>query len=236
MQRVVRVAFSWLVLHFAGASLAAAASEQVHPVAEIAAVAGAEALRLARPAASGLKVDEARVDDRLRLPRCGEPLAAKAAPGNRSGGRTTIEVSCPGRGWRVFVPVTLAARLPVVVATRPLPVGQPLTAADLALDERDVHALPRGYYMRIEDAVGQSVSRALGAGEALTPAALRPGRAIRRGQQVILLARADGLAVRTNGEALSDGGISQRIRVRNLSSGREVEGVVRSAELVEVGM
>jgi flagella basal body P-ring formation protein FlgA len=126
--------------------------------------------------------------------------------------------------------------MPVVVAARPLPVGQLLEATDLALAERDVHALTRGYYRRIDDALGQSVSRALGAGEALTPAALRAGTVVRRGQQVILLARTEGLAVRMNGEALADGGISQRIRVRNLASGREVEAVVRSAELVEVGM
>lgn len=214
----------------------AAGAPPVQSVEDIAAAARAEALRQALPSTEGLKVEETRVDDRLRLPRCREPLAARAAPGNRVVGRTTIEVSCRTPEWRVFVPVSLALRMPVVVAARPLPVGQALEATDLALAERDVHALTRGYYRRIEDALGRSVSRPLGAGEALTPAALRAGTVVRRGQQVILLARTAGLAVRMNGEALADGGISQRIRVRNLASGREVEGVVRSAELVEVGM
>jgi flagella basal body P-ring formation protein FlgA len=218
-------------LVLSGAALAAD-----HPVTEIAAAAGAEALRLADPAARGLKVSEARVDPRLRLARCSRPLAAKAAPGGRAGGRTTIEVSCPSPAWRVFVPVTIAARAAVVVAARPLPIGVALAAEDLALAERDVHTLPRGYYTRIEDAVGLEVGRAIGAGEALTPAVARAGTVVRRGQQVILLARTDGISVRMKGEALSDGGVGHRVRVRNLSSAREVEGVVRSAGVVEVPM
>ena len=232
----VRTASACLVALLAGWGLPAPAAGSVQPVGDIAAAASAAALRLAPPATAGLKVEEARVDDRLRLPRCEQPLAAEAAPGSRIGGRTTIEVRCPQPSWRVFVPVTLAVRLPVVVAARPLPVGRALGAADLALAERDAHGLTRGYFTRVEDAVGQQVSRALGAGEAVTPAVLRAGTVVRRGQQVTLLARTDGIAVRMGGEALADGGTGQRIRVRNLSSGREVEGVVRSADLVEVGM
>ncbi len=229
----LRLAFATLAvaLVLPGAALAAD-----HPVGEIADAAGAEALRLADPAARGLEVAEARVDPRLRLARCSRPLAAKAAPGSRAGGRTTIEVACPSPAWRVFVPVTIAARVPVVVAARPLPLGVALTAEDLVLSERDVHALPRGYYTRIEDAVGLEVGRAIGAGEAVSPAAARAGTVVRRGQQVILLARTDGVAVRMKGEALSDGGVGHRVRVRNLSSARELEGVVRSAGVVEVLM
>ncbi|MCU0976195.1 MAG: flagellar basal body P-ring formation protein FlgA [Steroidobacteraceae bacterium] len=220
-----------VALALPGAALAAD-----HPVEEIKAAAGAEALRLADPAARGLKVGEARVDPRLRLARCSRPLAAKAAPGSRAGGRATIEVSCPSPAWRVFVPVSIAAQVPVVVAARPLPLGVALAAEDLVLAERDLHALPRGYYTRIEDAVGLEVGRAIGAGEALTPAVARAGTVVRRGQQVILLARADGISVRMKGEALADGGVGHRVRVRNLSSAREVEGIVRSAGVVEVPM
>jgi flagella basal body P-ring formation protein FlgA len=236
MRWSIRLTLICLLPAVAPAGVPPASAQSIQPVESIAEAARAEALRLAPPGTAGLKVDEARVDDRLRLARCAAPLAARPAPGSRVGGRVTIEVECPGLGWRVFVPVTLALRLPVVVAARPLPVGQAIAPADLRLVQRDVHGLPRGYYTRIEDAVGLSVARALGAGEAVTPAVVRAGTLVRRGQQVILLARTDGLAVRMGGEALSDGGISQRIRVRNLSSGREVEGIVRSAGLVEVGM
>lgn len=236
MSPVSLVAPACLAALLAVAGPSAAAAAPLQPVADIAAAASAAALGLAPPATPGLQVEEARVDERLRLPRCERPLGAEAAPGSRIGGRITIEVRCPHPAWRVFVPVSLAVRRPVVVAARPLPAGRALEAGDLTLAERDLHGLPRGYYTRVEDAVGQEVARALGAGEALTPAILRAGTVVRRGQQVTLLARTGGLAVRMGGEALADAGPGQRIRVRNLSSGREVEGVVRSADLVEVGM
>jgi flagella basal body P-ring formation protein FlgA len=42
------------------------------------------------------------------------------------------------------------------------------------------------------------------------------------------------MRVRMAGTALADGAEGQRITVRNLSSSREVEGVVRSAQTVEI--
>ena len=214
----------------------AAAGSGVQPVADIATAAGREALRLAQGDASGIRVEEARVDPRLRLERCSGPLAARAAQGARAGGRMTIEVSCRAPRWRVFVPVTLTARLPVAVAARPLAARTALSATDLRMAERDLHSLPQGYFTALEDAVGLELTRALGAGETLTPGAVRHGSLVRRGQQVILLARGEGISVRMKGEALADGGLNQRVRVRNLSSGREIEGVVRSADVVEVAL
>ena len=43
-----------------------------------------------------------------------------------------------------------------------------------------------------------------------------------------------GMTIQMSGKALMDGAISQRIRVENTNSGRIVEGIVRSRELVEV--
>jgi len=220
------LALAWSALAVAG----------IHPVEDIAAAAGQEALRLARGEATGVQVEEARVDPRLRLARCSEPLATRPAQGARAGGRMTIEVSCADPRWRIYVPVTLSARVPVAVAARPLPARTALAASDLRLAERDLHALPQGYFTRLEDAAGLELTRALGAGETLTPGAVRAGSLVRRGQAVTLLARSDALTVRMQGEALSDGGLNQRIRVRNLSSGREIEGVVVSADVVEVAL
>ena len=53
-------------------------------------------------------------------------------------------------------------------------------------------------------------------------------------EAVTLVAEADGVAVRMNGRALSDGAVNQRIKVRNESSGKVLEGIARSAQLVQV--
>jgi len=51
---------------------------------------------------------------------------------------------------------------------------------------------------------------------------------------VTLRAQTNALQIRVAGKALMDGALGQRIRVQNTASGRVVEGLVRSAELVEV--
>ena len=49
-----------------------------------------------------------------------------------------------------------------------------------------------------------------------------------------LLADAGGISVRMAGRALSDGLMNQRVRVQNLSSGKIVEGIARSEQVVEI--
>ena len=59
-------------------------------------------------------------------------------------------------------------------------------------------------------------------------------RVVQRGQTVTLIATNGGFSVRMAGRALSDGMINQRVRVENLSSGKVVEGIARSEQVVEI--
>ncbi len=59
-------------------------------------------------------------------------------------------------------------------------------------------------------------------------------KVVQRGQAVTLLADAGGISVRMAGRALSDGLMNQRVRVQNLSSGKIVEGIARSEQVVEI--
>jgi flagella basal body P-ring formation protein FlgA len=70
----------------------------------------------------------------------------------------------------------------------------------------------------------------------LTPAMLAAVPLVSRGQQVTLEAQTDGVHIRMGGEALAEAALGQRVRVKNLSSERVVEGVVRSDEVVEVSL
>jgi flagella basal body P-ring formation protein FlgA len=42
------------------------------------------------------------------------------------------------------------------------------------------------------------------------------------------------MSVRMAGRALSDGFVNQRVKVENLSSGKTVEGIARSEQIVEI--
>ena len=181
------------------------------------------------------RIEATGLDARLRLPRCGTALEAFATGSRRAGRALTVGVRCPATGgWSLYVPVRMSVSRQVMVAARPLRRGQTLGAGDLRVEEREVTSLPGGYYQSAEQLGAQVLTRDLAAGAVIAPSALRQPTLIRRGQSVHLLSRLGGIEIRARGEALSDGAPEQRIQVRNSSSGRVVEGIVRSADIVEV--
>ncbi|MFO1406029.1 MAG: flagellar basal body P-ring formation chaperone FlgA [Steroidobacteraceae bacterium] len=175
--------------------------------------------------------------DVTRLPRlagCPVPLHADAGPVRPGVNRLSVRVECDGPpSWRVWVPVALAIREPMVVARRDLARDALLTAADVEVVER----VPDGPGRWVRDP-GELVGRRLGepvaAGTPLQSGATRADRLVVRGQQVTISTAVGSLAVTARGIAQSDGGLGARIRVRSLSSNRVVEGIVRSSEVVEV--
>ncbi|MEO1244374.1 MAG: flagellar basal body P-ring formation chaperone FlgA [Pseudomonadota bacterium] len=183
----------------------------------------------------GTSVEAGFLDPRLRLPDCSSPLSAFLNAGADVDRVTTVGVRCSGdRAWKVYVPVSMATTATVAVASRHLPKGSVVTADSLRLERRDVTRSRRGYYSSIEAALGQRVLQTVLKGRMLSPDLLEANRVIRRGQSVTLVVMQGTLRLNMAGKALIDGAIGQRISVENLSSGRTVEGIVRSPEHVEV--
>lgn len=180
-------------------------------------------------------VEAGFLDPRLRLPACDAPLEPFLNRGAEVDRATTVGVRCPGtRRWKVYVPVTVVTTADVVVAARLLTSGTLIAAGDLRIERRDVTRNRRGYFTSVAAAVGQRVRQPVLEGRMLTPVAVAADKVIRRGQSVTLIVENDGVRINMSGKALIDGAIGQRIRVENSSSGRVVEGIVRSPEHVEV--
>ena len=68
----------------------------------------------------------------------------------------------------------------------------------------------------------------------ITPNMLESAVAIRRGQKVTLVNHNGPVSVSMAGEALNEATLGQRIRIKNVNSGRILEGIVRSDEMVEI--
>lgn len=182
-----------------------------------------------------ITVTTGRLDPRLRLAACADGLEAFLPPGAGSGRGGTVGVRCNGpRPWVLYVPVTVRETREVVVLARPLGQDAVIGADDLALERRDVSRLAGGYFAADDLPVGQVLRRPLPAGAVVGPRQVAPRKLVRRGGQVILAARVQGLAVRMTGIALADAAAGDRIQVRNLSSKRVVEGVVGADGSVEV--
>ncbi len=176
-----------------------------------------------------------RLDPRLRLPRCGEPLSTRHAHQRRHSGPVSIEVRCEGaKPWALYVPVTVARYAEVLVTRRALARGDALGAEDVALERRRIDPRHADYLTDAGEVGGLLVTRPIGPGQIVTRAQLRRPQLVRRGDHVVLSSGARGIRVQVKGEALEDGAAGERISVLNLRSERVIEGVVDTSGQVIV--
>jgi flagella basal body P-ring formation protein FlgA len=170
----------------------------------------------------------------LQLARC-DNVKSSIALGPRTPARVLIQLRCDGSTpWHLYVPVKVVGTSPVVLAVHAIVTGTVLTAKDVTVEQRDVLALPPGFLDDPSIAVGMTAARSISGGAVLTNQQLLGVRAVQRGQTVTLVADAGGISVRMPGKVLTDGLVNQRVRVENLSSGKIVEGIARSEQVVEI--
>jgi flagella basal body P-ring formation protein FlgA len=170
-----------------------------------------------------------------QLAKCSRPVRALPASAHHMQDRLTIELQCTDvKGWHFYVPVRIVGISTAVVAAHALIMGTVLQAADLKVEQHDVTDLPLGFLDDPQVAVGLTVSRPVAGGAYVTNQQLVASKAVQRGQSVTLVADAGGMNIRMAGRALTDGLVNQRVRVTNLSSGKVVEGIARSAQVVEI--
>lgn len=181
------------------------------------------------------RIEIGRLDPRLRLRQCTAPLQASVLGGRARVGATSVAVRCEdGRPWTLYVTARVVVFGEVLVAARALRRGETLHAGDLRRERRDLSRLPYGYLSEAAEAEGKVLQRSYLAGQAVQPNHLEAPLLVKRGQQVTLHARTDSVEIRMAGEALSDGAQGERIRVRNHSSDRIVEGEVVAKGVVRV--
>jgi flagella basal body P-ring formation protein FlgA len=164
-------------------------------------------------------------------------MALKTLPVRLAGensGSVTVQVTVDGQP-AAAVPMSfrLLRRAPAVIAARDLPAGTVLTGDDLRVEDRP--ELPgRLVLSDASQAVGQQSTVPIKGGAILTASQLKPAILIKRGTRVRLVCKGPTFVATATGEAMQDGAAGQTIRVRNLSSLRELPALVRDGETAEV--
>ena len=175
------------------------------------------------------------IEPQLQLQRCRLPVRTVLATPHHMKDRATIELRCQdAKSWHLYVQVRIIGTSTVAVAAHAIVVGSVLKAADLKVEQHDISELPPGFLDDPAIAVGLTAARPIAGGAFLTNQQLVAAKAVQRGQSVTLVADLGGMSVRMAGKALSDGLVNQRVRVENLSSGKIVEGIARSEQIVEI--
>ncbi len=177
------------------------------------------------------------LDTRLRLQACESKLDVFENDSRIMVGNKTVGVKCSSPvAWTVYVPVKIKVFKSVVVASKGLSANHIITKEDLKNKTTDISLLRQGYMENKEQLIGQQLKYAVSMEAVITSMSIRPQKIVRRGELITLVASAGKMEVRVNGTALADAQLGQRVKVKNNSSKRIVEGVVEGPGIVKVIM
>jgi flagella basal body P-ring formation protein FlgA len=135
-------------------------------------------------------------------------------------------------GWTRKMQARARIVADVVVAATDIAAGHPIGDADIEVDARDVTAVA-DFFADPADVIGMTGRRPLKAGDLLRKRLLATAVLVKRGDEVHIVARNQGIEVQVSGETLDSGGMGDLVRVRNLSSGTVLRARVTGAGEVE---
>ncbi len=177
------------------------------------------------------------IDPRLQLADCTDPLkVALFNPPVPLAGRITLQINCTApTPWKIYVKATVHVLKAVIVAIRPLARGYTITMADVQLQERPMESLRQNYFESTAAVIGKTLKQSVATGTVISATALDNARMVKKNQQVTITSGASAtINVKTNGVALSDGSMGERISVRNSASNKVIEATVLAPGLVSV--
>ncbi len=114
----------------------------------------------------------------------------------------------------------------VVVAQRPLSIGNIVRRDDLTFETRVFEREGALGVTRVEEVIGQEVKRFIPGGEMVQPDALRARALVQRSQPVTVTGDGESVQIRLTGEALDSGSYGDTVRVR-IGDGRRRQQVLR---------
>lgn len=183
-----------------------------------------------------VEIQLGNLDSRLQIPVCEQPLQAQINQNQRPIGRVNVKVDCAGSApWTRYVPVTVRVFEHVLTSARPLARGEVLSQNDVLMTEIDVSTLRSTYLHSAEEAVGMELKRSVQANVPLAREALAAPILVKRGDTVMITARAGSIEIRQQGVALQNGELGKQITVRNTNSDNVVQATVTGHGQASVG-
>lgn len=174
------------------------------------------------------------IDKRLRLSTCSS-LTFNLASGSDLLGKTSVRVICSApKSWSFYLTATISKFKNVFSLNGSFNRGHIIKERDIFSIRKDLAKLPFGYITDEMDVIGKQLKRHTRAGRVLTPSQLRNPLIIKRGEIIALQKRTSGFMVNMKGIAMMDGAIGDRIRVKNKSSKRIIEGTITKAGIVTI--
>ncbi|MDH5392170.1 MAG: flagellar basal body P-ring formation chaperone FlgA [Gammaproteobacteria bacterium] len=175
------------------------------------------------------------IDRRLKLSKCNK-VTLNLATGSQLLGKTSIRVICKQpKAWSLYVTAMISRYDDIYLSNGSFNRGHIIRQNDVYKSRKDLAKLPFGYITNPVDIIGKQFKRHVQPGRIITPSQLSNPVVIKRGDIIALQSKTNGFRVSMKGSAMTDGAIGDRIRVKNSSSKRIVEGRVTRSGVVEIG-
>lgn len=172
----------------------------------------------------------------LLLPAGALELRVRGRPPDELTGLVTVTVEAWVDGAltrSVNVPVRVSQRVEVLVAARPVARHVLLGAEDVRTERREMVS-GQDPLRNLGAIIGRRAIRGISPGEPMLAGMVEFPPLVRRGDVVVVIAEGQGLRATALGEAREEGKAGDVVRVRNLSSGREVYGQVEAERTIRV--
>jgi flagella basal body P-ring formation protein FlgA len=137
-------------------------------------------------------------------------------------------------GEKMAVKADVRALDSVVKSKRPFKKGYVLSNEDIYLSEMDINKMPKSSVQDPEEIIGKPLRRSIMANITLTENVVEKSQLVDKGKQVVLLFNARGFNISAAGETREKGYVGTAVKVINVSSKKEVRGVLIDERTVKV--
>ncbi|GIU50262.1 flagella basal body P-ring formation protein FlgA [Shewanella sairae] len=193
--------------------------------------------KIEAPDKAKIQITPQSLDTRVNLPNCYPPITAEIASDRAIRRNNTVKVSCKSPDlsypWQIFLSVRADILYPVVVAKSTMGPGDLLSNSDIEIEYIDQTSLRGHQFEETQQVVGARLKRRVIPGQPIFANQLC---IICKGDSVSIYARSKNFQIKTVGEALQDGNVGDKIRIKNSHSHKNLDARVTGVGQVEVRM
>ncbi|MGS0673904.1 flagellar basal body P-ring formation chaperone FlgA [Shewanella sp. 125m-1] len=193
--------------------------------------------KIEAPDKAKINISPQSLDTRVNLPNCYLPITAEIASDRAIRRNNTVKISCNSPDlsypWQMFLSVRVEILYPVVVAKSTMGPGVLLSRDDIALEYIEQTTLRGQQFESISEVIGARLKRRVAPGHPIFANQLC---IVCKGDSVSIYARSDNFEIKTVGEALHDGNVGDKVRIKNSHSHKKLDARVTGVGQVEVRM
>jgi flagellar basal body P-ring formation protein FlgA len=159
-----------------------------------------------------------------------------ARAGHKGQNSVPIEIVIDGKMYRLVQATALVKVVaPVLIATKPIARSEAISAANTALEERDITRLASDALTELP-ASDVTASAPIAQGAIIRGQCISAPPAVKACDAVMVVVESQGVRLADTGTAVQDGRTGDRIKVRMAGDAREIRGIVAEPGVVKISM